>query len=191
MPSWASYASGTRDLPCPCSRSRENASEVARTRRRATLLPACAARAVVERLSGAPPKRRDAKKPKRARGRRAVERFRVRRKNNNDFARDDSSRRAAHARAERETTATRRFRTREDFENARKNRYGWCVSYIKHFLTRTSSRATRRRRLLFDHPVSRSLRALSSRLAAGGGGAREKRFSPQIRRTSSLSYPRG
>ena len=62
---------------------------------------------------------------------------------------------------------------------------------LKHFLTRTSSRATRRRRLLFDHPVSRSLRALSSRLAAGGGGAREKRFSPQIRRTSSLSYPRG
>lgn len=113
------------------------------------------------------------------------------RKNNNDFARDDSSRRAARARAERETTATRRFRTREDFENARKNRYGWCVSYIKRFLTRTSSRATRRRRLLFDHPVSRSLRVLSCRLAAGGGGARETRFSPQIRRTSSLSYPRG
>ena len=130
------------------------------------------------------------KAKKSSRGRRAVERFRGR-KNNNDFARDDSSRRAAHARAERETTATRRFRTREDFENARKNRYGWCVSYIKHFLTRTSSRATRRRRLLFDHPVSRSLRALSSRLAAGGGGAREKRCSPQIRRTSSLSYPRG
>lgn len=180
MPSWASYASGTHDLPCPCSRSREDASEVARTRRRATPLPACAARALWNAFPGAPPETKRRQKAKRS-PEKITTTLRVMILRDAPLARARSARRPRRVDSARARISRTRGRTGTD----------GVSRTLKHFLTRTSSRATRRRRLLFDHPVSRSLRALSCRLAAGGGGAREKRFSPQIRRTSSLSYPRG